>query len=544
MRFVLQAVQARSAHAATPFPRSQGKKMDHAPAHNDSAPTRPSTMPECVLAFEDVCFSYDGTALLDGVTFCVRPGEIVALMGNNGSGKSTVAKLAEAFLLPTAGSVHVCSRSVEEAHRAGADGVLELRASLGLVMQNPDDQLVASIVVDEVAFGPSNLGLPRNEVVRRVQHALERVGMASHVGSNVNTLSGGQRQRVAIADALAMKPRLLIMDEPTSMLDEEGREAVRRIACDLRKAGMGILWITHAPEEAALADRVLTIEQGKVFMAPAAAYTPHPSAHAAAQASEAQAESVEAPTGTEGPAAMRHAESPLVSFRDVSFSYSAKNELGIDIFAQPRDGRVVFEHVSLDVFEGETIAIVGPNGCGKSTLLQLMNGLLSPTSGSVVVGGATTAGRAGANAARRTVGLCMQYPERSLFCQTVRDEVAFGPRNLGIAGSELEARVREAMDAIGLPYHRYADRMPLDLSGGEQRKVALAGVIAMRPKVLALDEPCAGLDAPAHARVLDALSHMKEQGQAIVIVTHDPRDVEALADRTHDMGTGRAQAVT
>ncbi len=482
-----------------------------------------------MLEFDSVSFSYDNADLLEDVTFSVHAGEIVALTGNNGSGKSTIAKLAEAFLLPTSGCVRVLGRSVREAHDAGADGVLALRSSLGLVMQNPDDQLVASIVVDEVAFGPSNLGLPRAEIVRRVQDALERVGMADHVGSNVNTLSGGQRQRIAIADALAMKPKLLIMDEPTSMLDEEGREAVRRIACDLRALGMAILWITHSPEEAALADRVLAIEGGRIVDAPEGA-----------RSRRGQARQRVVPKArTRQPQAQAQAArscAPLVAFRDVSFAYSAKSQLGGAFFAQPRGERPVFEHVSLNVREGETLAIVGPNGCGKSTLLQLMNGLLAPTSGTVEVCGTGTSTREGANAARRAVGLCMQYPERSLFCQTVRDEVAYGPRNLGLAGAELDGVVRAAMESMGLPYEEYAHRMPLDLSGGEQRKVALAGVVAMKPKVLALDEPCAGLDAPARETVLDALADMKAAGQAIAFVTHDPLDVEALADRVCDMG--------
>lgn len=486
-----------------------------------------ATHPGRVLEFDHASFSYDGAALLKDVTFSVHAGEIVALTGGNGSGKSTVAKLAEAFLLPTSGCVRVLGRSVREAHDAGADGVLALRSSLGLVMQNPDDQLVASIVVDEVAFGPSNLGLPRAEIVRRVQDALERVGMADHVGSNVNTLSGGQRQRIAIADALAMEPKLLIMDEPTSMLDEEGRRAVRRIACDLRASGMAILWITHSAEEAALADRVLAIEEGRIVDAPEGA---------CGRREQVRRRVVPKVRPRHAHAQAARSCAPLVAFRDVSFAYSAKSRLGADAFAQPRGERLVFEHVSLDVREGEALAIVGPNGCGKSTLLQLMNGLLAPTSGAVEVCGTGTSTREGANAARRAVGLCMQYPERSLFCQTVRDEVAYGPRNLGLAGAELDSVVRAAMESMGLPFEEYARRVPLELSGGEQRKVALAGVVAMKPKVLALDEPCAGLDAPAHETVLDALANMKAAGQAIAIVTHDPLDVEALADRACELG--------
>lgn len=484
-----------------------------------------------VLEFDDVSFSYDGAAgVLEGVSFSVLPGQIVALVGNNGSGKSTVAKLAEAFLIPSSGRVSVLGRSTEDvARREGADGVLSLRSRMGLVMQNPDDQMVASIVVDEVAFGPSNLGLPKEEVVARVQHALDSVGMARCMECDVNTLSGGQRQRVAMADALAMDPALLILDEPTSMLDEAGRRDVRAIACALRDAGMAVLWITHFPEEAALADLVLRVQDGKVTEI---ALDAAPGGHAFAAADGAHEAHCVAPV-TMRPLKVEPDgfRKKVIEFKDASFAYSGENELAVDVFAQPKDARPVFQHVDLEVFEGETLAIVGPNGCGKSTLLQHMNGLLRPTSGEVLVCGTSTATKAGANAARRKVGLCLQYPERSLFCQTVRDEVAFGPRNIGIVGAQLDARVRDTMEALGLPYDEYAERTPFDLSGGEQRKVALAGIVALGPKVLALDEPCSSLDGPSHAMVMKALASMKAAGQTIVMVTHDMRDVEALADR-------------
>lgn len=484
-----------------------------------------------VLEFDDVSFSYDGAAgVLDGVSFSVRPGQMVALVGNNGSGKSTVAKLAEAFLLPSSGSVSVLGRSTEEvASSEGADGVLSLRSRMGLVMQNPDDQMVASIVVDEVAFGPSNLGIPKEEVVARVQHALDSVGMTHCMGCDVNTLSGGQRQRVAMADALAMSPALLVLDEPTSMLDEAGRRDVRAVACALRDAGMAVLWITHFPEEAELADLVLRMEDGKVSeVTPWTGFESHAVAEAGGTYETPCAAAVATQPSRRAHDARRR---KVIEFKDVSFAYSGKNELGVDVFAQPKDACPVFEHVDLEVFEGETVAIVGPNGCGKSTLLQHMNGLLSPTLGEVLVDGVPTATKAGANEARRKVGLCLQYPERSLFCQTVRDEVAFGPRNIGVEGERLRARVRDTMETLGLPYDEYAERTPFELSGGEQRKVALAGVVALGPKVLALDEPCSSLDGPGHVMVMKALASMKASGQTIVMVTHDMRDVEALADR-------------
>lgn len=518
---------------------SRGKPADVAEARTHECATPSKGIPEGlmdeeslhiapVLEFDHVSFSYDGGAdVLEDVTFSIAPGQIVALAGSNGSGKSTVAKLAEAFLLPSSGSVSVLGQSTQQAAEAeGADGVLALRSKIGLVMQNPDDQMVASIVVDEVAFGPSNLGLPKEEVIDRVQNALDSVRMSEFLGCNVNTLSGGQRQRIAIADALAMDPALLILDEPTSMLDEAGRRDVRAMACALRDKGMAVLWITHFPEDASIADRVLKMEGGKALEIPPSEAFCDFFDHASTAQASITARKPDHPQAS---------PERVIEFRDVSFAYSGENELAVDIFAQEKNPHPVFEHVGLDVFKGETLAIVGPNGCGKSTLLQLMNGLLKPTSGEVLVFGTPTSTKEGANAARRKVGLCLQYPERSLFCQTVRDEVAFGPKNIGMSGRQLDDRVRQTMNVMRLPFEEYADRTPFNLSGGEQRKVALAGVLALDPEVLVLDEPCSSLDGPAHSRLIETLASMKAAGQTMVIVTHDMRDVEALADRVYHM---------
>ena len=477
-----------------------------------------------MLEFEDVSFAYDDEhPILSGASFRIEEGEVVALVGSNGSGKSTVALLAGAFLLPSSGTVSFMGESTSSAiEKHGSESAMEMRSRMGFVMQNPDDQLVASIVVDEVAFGPSNLGVSRDEAIERVQHALDAVGMAEHVGRNVNTLSGGEKQRIAIADALAMRPRLMLLDEPTSMLDAQGREDVRRIITKLRDEGISALWITHSPEEAALADRVLAIEDGKVIET-------EPSRLRGASLGS-----------NPSPKPEPNLESPIVEFKGVSFDYLPKNELGIDIFDLERKPHPVFKGLDLAVAEGETLAIIGSNGCGKSTLLQMMNGLLAPTSGEVLVCGAPTCSKEGANSARRNVGLCMQYPERSLFSQTVRDEIAFGPKNLGLEASEIAERVAEAMELVGLPTSDYAERNPFELSGGEQRKVALAGILAMHPRVLALDEPCSSLDAQGHAMLMELLLKLKENGQTMVMVTHDIGDVMLLADRVFDMGEIRA----
>lgn len=501
--------------------------------------------------------------VLNGLSFSAEHGELVALVGDNGSGKSTIAKLCGAFLVPSAGSVSMVGIDTRSLDGAGAQ---ELRQVVGMAFQNPDEQFITSTVFDEVAFGPCNMGLPRDEICERVDCALSAVGMLGHLGSNVNKLSGGQRQRIAIADALAMRPEVLILDEPTSMLDAAGRSDVMRAVGSLRDGGMTVLLITHSPEEAKLADRVFAVEDGKcreldaaeladfeldvdaiaaevlgeesacaaslgeaacALAAPSGADAPIAPGSIAATAACAPA----APDDASASVAPSGVDAPIIRFEDVSFSYDSSSDAarasGLQLGASPS----VISELSLEVHEGEVLALMGPNGSGKSTVLQLMNGLLQPTSGRVLVNGVPVRGRHGANNARSVVGLCFQSPEQSFFSQTVRAEIAFGPESVGLPKDEVDRRSREAALAMALDFDEYAERNPFELSGGERRRLALASVLSMRPKVLALDEPCSGLDRPSREALLKTLLRLKRQGQTVVLVTHDEREAALLADR-------------
>lgn len=490
------------------------------------------------IEFENVSFSYGNcdAPVLDNVTFSMERGDFVALVGNNGSGKSTVAKLADAFLLPSSGEVRLFGMSTSQTASKGADALLKARRNVGFVFQNPNDQLVATTVADEVAFGPSNLGLPKHEVVARVEYALAEVGMLDCAGRDVNTLSGGQKQRIAIADSLAMRPELLILDEPTSMLDEVGRKDVLEIVKRLNKAGMAVLWVTHSANEAHAANRVLEISNGAISQTTASELErAHAKLFEGLRTLSTVRDRQKDGASDKSAADSASSKNPPIVFSNVSFAYSQENERGIDIFSSPASAKSVLENVNLDVAEGMLGVISGSNGSGKSTLVQHMNGLLKPTSGEVSVCGRNTSTKQGANAARRNVGICFQYPERSLFAQTVYDDIAFGPRSLGLNEHEVEVRTREAMEQLVLPFDKFAKRSPFDLSGGEQRKVSLAGVLAMRPKVLVMDEPFAGLDAPTHAHLLELVMRMKKEGQTIVLVTHDQGDIELLADYVYEL---------
>lgn len=513
-----------------------------------------------LIRFENVSFQYrsegEGASksLLDKVSFEVEAGEFVVLLGNNGSGKSTIANLADALILPDEGCVRIAGFDT-----AQPQSLFEVRRRIGYVFQNPDDQIVATLVRDDVAFGPAGLGVSREEAWRRVEAALERVGIADLAAAKVSELSGGQKQRVAIAGALALEPELLLLDEPTAMLDEQGRDALLQLIVELTSKGMGVLMITHDVAAARHADRALLLAEGSVQPCPDVSVLDEPLVRArnAVRPLVSALRPLKAgqkPSATEAPSSSRTsgrlnepASSPcmegtdlplpssLITLHDASFSY-------IDPLQKKQcseDERLwALRNVTLEIREGELLALTGANGSGKSTLVRLLNGLLAPTSGSVFVLGEATSTKHGRNHARRHVGVCLQYPEKQFFAATVLDDVMTGPLNQGLPRPEAEERAQEALESVGLAADRIGARSPFSLSGGEQRRVAIACFLAMQPDVLVLDEPCANLDAPAHAGMLELIAQLAANGTTIVFASHESADVAALATRIVTLDAG------
>ncbi|WP_165061250.1 ABC transporter ATP-binding protein [Adlercreutzia sp. ZJ154] len=464
------------------------------------------------ICFENVVFSYGNRRIIDGLTLRVHAGEFVALVGENGCGKSTLLHLTCGLLQPSSGTVRIfgCSTSKNKG--------FDTRQLCAIVFQNPDDQLVASIVENEVAFGPENIGLAREEIRRRVTYALKATGLEGFERRQTNSLSGGQKQRLALAGALAMKPRVLLLDEASSMLDPEGRADFMRNIHKLVADGMTVLMATHSMEEAAQTDRIVQIHNGK--------------------ASECQKDILkkDAPNSPvffhkkeADNAVMDFSKLPLLlDFDNVSYTYD-----------QDGDSRQALKDIVANLYEGEFVAVIGRTGSGKSTLIQHANGLLHPTKGRVLFREEDIADKLASNKARRSVGLVMQYPEKQLFAPTVYEDVAFGPRNLGLSLEDIDSRVCAALAQVGLDMRDFANRNPFQLSGGQKRRVAIAGVLAMKPDVLVLDEPCAGLDPHMHAEITQLLKQLHNEGQTILMVTHNMEDVEALATRVIQMRDGR-----
>jgi energy-coupling factor transport system ATP-binding protein len=516
-----------------------------------------------------VGFSYEmpSTApipALRDIDLDIEQGEYVALVGRNGSGKSTLAKQMNALLRPTLGTALVEGMDTRDpAH------TMAIRACVGMVFQVPDNQIIATVVEEDVAFGPENLGLPRREIRHRVDKALEAVEMAAHRKRPPHLLSVGQRQRVAIAGALAMQPKVLVLDEATAMLDPAGRRKLLADMRSLQRSGIAIVTITHSMAEAAEADRIIVLSEGTVVLegSPRRVFS---------QSRRLRELGLEAPPmvaladslNREGISLDRLPLTPAEAADQVMklagvlrapiFTRGGSSSLTGPVSASGSTAAVetrglghsylldtLLEHEALRgidfrVEAGETVGIIGPTGSGKSTLLQHLNGLQRPQQGEVMVFGRSLNDRkTDFRAVRGQVGLVFQLPEDQLFERYAGDDIAFGPLQMGLTLDEVRERARRAMEAVGLDFQAFKDRLIFSLSGGERRKVALAGVLALEPGVMLLDEPTAGLDPETHKELLSNLRKLAgDGGMTLVVATHDMEDVVSLSDRVYVLVDG------
>ncbi len=542
-----------------------------------------------------VSFSYDGAApALDGVDLNIEDGEFFCILGGNGSGKSTFAKHLNALLQPDAGTVRINGMDASD-----PELVYDIRSTAGMVFQNPDDQLVATLVEDDVAFGPENLGVPSAQIAQRVREALKGVGLVGFERHETHALSGGQKQRVALAGVLAMEPRVLILDEASSMLDPRGRKGLMKACRALHDRGMTIVMITHFMEEAAEADRVAVFRAGRVAMLG----TPE---EILTRADELAQLNLDMPAScclgrtlrAKGvPVHARVREADMVaeiaqvyadrSGEDTAGRPSASDSRVLDNVSSATDGTAVSEpvieishlshsyslsarerrrwrkrsatagksskqalwgndpsspwalrDVSLTVRRGEFLGLAGHTGSGKSTLVQHLNGLIRPQEGSVRALGLDLSNKKDAAAVKAKVGVVFQYPERQLFAETVAQDVAFGPHNLGLPQDEVDRRVESSLSRVGLDLSTVGDKSPFELSGGQQRRVAFAGVLAMEPEVLVLDEPMAGLDPAARRDFLELIGRLHRDGLTVVMVSHSMDDLANCCDRIVVMNEG------
>ena len=511
-------------------------------------------MTEFAIKTEDLTYFYppdEGEApknALESVTVGVEAGKFTVILGHNGSGKSTLARHMNALLLPKGGKVYAFGMDT-----ADEKLTLDIRRKVGMVFQNPDNQIVSNVVEEDVAFAPENLGIPTEEIRIRVDEALKTVGMYEFREHAPHLLSGGQKQRVAIAGVLAMRPNCVVFDESTAMLDPRGRRDVMDIIRRLRAEGVTVILITHHMEEAVEADNVIVMDGGRIALqgTPREIFKKTDEIRAlglalpdtvklinrlnasgfslndeAITVSECAGELLKTVSGAHitapVPAETKTVSEPVLSVKELTHVYSKGTPFEL----------TALKNINVDIYPGEVAAIIGHTGSGKSTLIQHLNGLIKPSQGKIILEGKDiNSSKENLKAARSMVGLVFQYPEYQLFEETVYKDIAFGPKNQGLSDEEIDERVKMAAGFVGIGEELF-EASPFELSGGQKRRIAIAGVIAMRPEILVLDEPMAGLDPAGREEIMDnLLAYHRKTGASLVIVTHSMDDAAKYADR-------------
>jgi energy-coupling factor transport system ATP-binding protein len=487
-----------------------------------------------------------GRPALDGLDLTMPAGALAVVMGRTGAGKSTLAscltRIVPNFVpAEVTGEIRLLGQVVN-ARRVG-----ELAGTIGMVFQDFEAQLFSTDVTQEMVFALEHTGVPPAEMPGRVRAALAAVGLAGFEGRDPTTLSGGEKQRLAIAGLLALRPPVMVLDEPTTDLDPVGRAEVLATLATLRAEGLTLVVIEHDTAAAVDADVVLFLADG----CPLALGAPQVLLGDVGTCARA---GLRAPDVSRVFAALGLPEPPL----DVEEAARRLRAAGLVPAppaspAAPAAGPVVLETIDLGhryatghqaladaavrFRRGEFVALIGRNGSGKTTLAKHLNGLLAPSTGRVLLDGRDVATLPLEQLAQR-VGYVFQDPDHQLFAATVEEEVAFGPRNLGLPAAEVEERVAEALSAVDL---REGDADPFLLDKGTRQRLAVAAILAMRPDVLVLDEPTTGLDFAEQQRMMALLRGLHGSGRTIIIITHTPWVIAEHAERVVLLAGGRVQ---
>lgn len=501
-----------------------------------------------MIRLRDVCFTYRDAAApaLRGVSLSVARGELVVVMGATGAGKTTLAKclnrIVPAFQQGTLqGEIEIAGRVLRD------EGVAELAETVGLVSQDFEAQLFGTTVRDEVAFAMEQRGVSRAVMIERLTDALQQVGLAGFEERDPATLSGGEKQRLAIAAVLALRPDVLVFDEPTTDLDPLGKIQIFEVLAGLREKGATIVLIEHEIAAAQRADRLVLLDGGRVVAdGQPATLLPQVERLEACGVRPPDFESLTHAVGRP-----QHVDSldqaqaffaPLV--RSDHFAPRAGQAAGEELLTVRNvthrydGGHTALADVSVTIRAGELVALIGQNGSGKTTLARHMNGLLRPTQGEVRLRGEDLR-TLPLNRVAADVGYVFQNPDHQIFSATVEEEIAFGPRNFGYTAEEIALQTAAALDAVGLVGLEQED--PFLFGKGQRQRLAVASLLALRPRVLILDEPTTGLDYREQRRMMELLRQLHRQGMTIVAITHSPWVVAEYAERGILMQGGRVR---
>lgn len=497
--------------------------------HWMAAEPEPAGDREVLFSLRNLAHTYaDATPGLRDISLDINPGDRIALVGRNGSGKSTLIRHLVGLLPVQAGECRYQGQPLHD-HPAA-----DLRSRVGLLFQDPDDMLFCPTLYEDVAFGPRNRGRSEAEVDRLVRHWLAAVGLADLLFKPPHHLSYGQKKRAALAAVLAMEPAVLILDEPSAHLDSRHKEAVKGLLADFAGTLIVIdhdLFFLHG-----LCERAIVLADGCVhhdyrftdLIAQPRALRDHGLdfsfrfACCGSDDGASEPHRHHRPTHTHA-AATSHLppsdlEVPLIELQHYSFRYP--------------DGTPGIEDVNLCVFAGQTVALVGENGAGKSTLAGCLLGVLRGE-GDLLLDGRPLAAKQTDRLWRR-VGMVFQHADEHLVCPSCWEEVAFGPQQMGLPAGEVDRRAREALERVGLG--GFGHRVPLHMSGGERKRLAIAAALSLAPELLILDEPTSGLDPQGEELLLAILASLP---MALVLISHDPLFIHRLCQRTVVLHRGR-----
>ena len=543
--------------------------------------------------------------------FIAHKGQIIAVLGRNGSGKSTFARHLNGLYAPDQGTVWIQGDS-DMLETSREDDLLAIRRAVGMIFQNPDNQMVGNTVAEDVGFGLENLGFQAEEIWERINEVLRLTGMEAYLERNVSHLSGGQKQRLAIASVMAMSPECIVMDEATAMLDPVGSRQILDTLYRLnREFCITIIMITHRMEETVRADQIYVMDDGNVELV-GAPYEIYPEVEKLEQlgldsllsykllhelkVDYSDDKKFVKDLDENAKSALVDRKERFLSVQDAAdrikaclhdkklFDEKNLNEQNVldgidscvndtkninkpeaaeqinsaqkdipssknDILVKAdnleysyKDGAVLVpavEQMSFQIRKGEILAVAGQTGSGKSTLLYMLNGIYRPMGGTLKVDGIDVGKTKNLKELRKKIGFVFQYPEYQLFESTVLADVMYGALNFGMSKAEAEQAAREALALVNIS-EEYFEYSPFDLSGGQKKRVALAGILAYQPEILILDEPVAGMDPKAKRELFALIRRLHEERNITVIfVSHDMKDVYEIADRILVMGQGK-----
>ena len=502
-----------------------------------------------MITVSEITVKHGENIVINCVSLQIEPGEFISIVGENGSGKTSLARCLNGLIKPYTGTVCVGDLNTDNPKNKA-----EIHRRVGMVFQNPEDQLVANSVESELAFGLENLCLPTQEIRKRVESAIEIFNLQSLRNRPPQKLSGGEKQRLAIASSYIMHPDFLILDEPTALLDNHHQN---QILSHLRvlnsEFGIGIILITHSPQEAAQAHRILILNKGEIVgnASPRKIYY---------DLKGVQKFQLETPFSTKLGIAINESKNALSIDEFVEnwnkpilsntrlIKPSAENTSGVISIELKNiqhnyedfttDSKPSMSNLNLSFYKGSLHAVIGKSGSGKTTLAQHLNRLLIPESGSVLINKKNIM-KYSVSDLVSTVGLIFQFPELQLFEETVEEDVAFGPKRIKITPKEIAERIENALLQVNLPLKIYGKRSPQNLSSGEKRRVAIAGIIAMDPEIIILDEPTAGLDPKTSKKLCAMMRKLAKKHQKTIIwITHDVDAAAYWADKITVMTNG------